>query len=149
MRRYRMGLIQTAEQLRFSYQSIIEGAEALGIDMRTIPPYEDQLNEVHSSEESDSSDYDESISEEESEEDDSAPPKRPRHNNLDASCAEGIIVNDLDGPPPPIPPRNESLNPHGNNICYSELKHMLNSILNVKKTTIDLCLNDRSGPLST
>lgn len=31
MRRDRMGLIQTPEQLRFSYQAIIEGAKRLGI----------------------------------------------------------------------------------------------------------------------
>lgn len=29
MRKYRMGLIQTPEQLRFSYQAIIEGAKQL------------------------------------------------------------------------------------------------------------------------
>lgn len=29
MRRYRMGLIQTEEQLRFSYEAIIEGAKQL------------------------------------------------------------------------------------------------------------------------
>ena len=31
MRRYRMGLIQTAEQLRFSYLAIIEGAEQVQV----------------------------------------------------------------------------------------------------------------------
>lgn len=29
MRQYRMGLIQTADQLRFSYQAIIEGAKRI------------------------------------------------------------------------------------------------------------------------
>lgn len=29
MRKYRMGLIQTPEQLKFSYQAIIEGAKQL------------------------------------------------------------------------------------------------------------------------
>lgn len=29
MRKYRMGLIQTPDQLRFSYQAIIEGAKQL------------------------------------------------------------------------------------------------------------------------
>ncbi|KAF3861127.1 hypothetical protein F7725_001382 [Dissostichus mawsoni] len=32
MRRYRMGLIQTADQLRFSYLAVIEGAKYIGGD---------------------------------------------------------------------------------------------------------------------
>lgn len=32
MRRYRMGLIQTADQLRFSYLAVIEGAKYIGRD---------------------------------------------------------------------------------------------------------------------
>jgi len=33
MRRYRMGLIQTADQLRFSYLAVIEGAKYIKGDM--------------------------------------------------------------------------------------------------------------------
>jgi len=36
MRRYRMGLIQTADQLRFSYIAIIEGAKRLFQDNSSI-----------------------------------------------------------------------------------------------------------------
>jgi hypothetical protein len=36
MRSYRMGLIQTPEQLRFSYQAIIEGAKQL-LDPNSSP----------------------------------------------------------------------------------------------------------------
>lgn len=38
MRKYRMGLIQTPEQLRFSYQAIIEGAKQL-----SQPPSDNQV----------------------------------------------------------------------------------------------------------
>lgn len=110
MRRYRMGLIQTAEQLRFSYQSIIEGAEALGIDLRKSTPYDDSLNKAPSSSGSYDSD-DESISEDESDDDsDLIPPERPPHNNSNYSPdIEDSPRNDGDEPPPPIPPRAESL----------------------------------------
>lgn len=42
MRKYRMGLIQTPEQLKFSYQAIIEGAKQLSNP-------ESNVNEVISS----------------------------------------------------------------------------------------------------
>ena len=114
MRRYRMGLIQTAEQLRFSYQSIIEGADALGIDLRKTTPYEDSVNKAPSSDGSYDSD-DESISEDESEEDvDITPPERPPHHHSNCSSnVEGSSLNDVDEPPPPIPPRAESLSSPG------------------------------------
>lgn len=38
MRRDRMGLIQTSDQLRFSYEAIIEGAKRMNIDITNIPP---------------------------------------------------------------------------------------------------------------
>lgn len=46
MRRYRMGLIQTADQLRFSYLAVIEGAKYIGRDgdlslqVRVLPCHE-------------------------------------------------------------------------------------------------------------
>lgn len=124
MRRYRMGLIQTAEQLRFSYQSIIEGADALGIDLRRTTQYEDQSNEVQSSEESDYSDDDESISEEDSEQDiDLTPPERPPRiiSNQNSPRSEDAVANDVDEPPPPIPPRAESLSSPGMHLRWITL----------------------------
>ena len=120
MRRYRMGLIQTAEQLRFSYQSIIEGAQSMDIDLRrTVPVQPDSGDDVESSGNSSSSSYDEDGSAEEVEvDDDVASTGSPFHcqaaNNpfgggfvqIDEKIA---AINDSEEPPPPIPPRGESL----------------------------------------
>lgn len=69
MRTYRMGLIQTEDQLKFSYLSIIEGARQSGL-ISTLPELADLdgVESVGSSEEGD---------EEEEEEDDQPPPLPP------------------------------------------------------------------------
>jgi len=53
MRSFRMGLIQTEDQLKFSYQAIIEGARQLGL-ITIVPAFEAVVDEA-----SDSSDDDE------------------------------------------------------------------------------------------
>jgi len=120
MRRYRMGLIQTAEQLRFSYQSIIEGAQSMDIDLRrTVPAQPDSEEEDESSGNSSSSSYGEDGSAEEvEEEDDVASTESPFHCQVaNYPFGGGMVqidekiaaINDSEEPPPPIPPRGESL----------------------------------------
>ena len=120
MRRYRMGLIQTAEQLRFSYQSIIEGAQSMDIDLRrTVTAQPDSGDEVESSGNSSSSSYDEDGSAEEVEvDDDVASTGSPFNCQAPNNPFGGVTVqidekfaaiNDSEEPPPPIPPRGESL----------------------------------------
>merc|ERR1719430_311045 len=48
MRTYRMGLIQTEDQLKFSYQSIIEGARQLGL-INSVPTFEVPVAEASDS----------------------------------------------------------------------------------------------------
>jgi len=48
MRTYRMGLIQTEDQLKFSYQSIIEGARQLGL-INSVPTFETPITEASDS----------------------------------------------------------------------------------------------------
>lgn len=48
MRTYRMGLIQTEDQLKFSYQSIIEGARQLGL-INSVPAFETPIVEASDS----------------------------------------------------------------------------------------------------
>lgn len=48
MRTYRMGLIQTEDQLKFSYQSIIEGARQLGL-INSVPTFETPVVEASDS----------------------------------------------------------------------------------------------------
>merc|ERR1719244_2123427 len=48
MRTYRMGLIQTGDQLKFSYLSIMEGAKQLGL-VDTVPVYEAPVAEASDS----------------------------------------------------------------------------------------------------
>lgn len=127
MRRYRMGLIQTAEQLRFSYQSIIEGAQSMDIDLRrTVSAQLDSEEGESSGNTSTSSDDgDGSISAEEVEEDDDvASTGSPFHCQVANYPFGGGVVqvdekitatNDSEEPPPPIPPRGESLISPGDN----------------------------------
>ncbi|KAK4008778.1 tyrosine-protein phosphatase non-receptor type 2 isoform X1 [Daphnia magna] len=117
MRRYRMGLIQTAEQLRFSYLSIIEGAESMNIDLRRwIPPH---LPGSTSCSDSDSDSEDDSDNPEEVEEEDDVASSETINFNQGCNVQRGteeIIgnqeinsTNDSEELPPPIPPRAESL----------------------------------------
>jgi hypothetical protein len=117
MRRYRMGLIQTAEQLRFSYLSIIEGAESMNIDLRRwMPPH---VPESASCSDSDSDSEDDSDNPEEVEEEDdvvssepvifSQPSNSQLINEGVNSDVRVIANNDTEELPPPIPPRAESL----------------------------------------
>lgn len=126
MRRYRMGLIQTAEQLRFSYQSIIEGAETLGIDLRS-PVYPSSYNNGDTGNPSESDDDDDSddsddvtdssdSAEEVDEEDDVGSVDSPFHSHINHFPVGEVVVACVDAsndgpeePPPPIPPRGESL----------------------------------------
>lgn len=115
MRRYRMGLIQTAEQLRFSYQSIIEGAEYMNIDLRWIPPHVSRSNSSES--DTDSNSEDDSNSPEEVDEQDDVSCEAAllldTFDNhamvLNNSIGEVTSANDLEETPPPVPPRDESI----------------------------------------
>ena len=124
MRRYRVGLIQTAEQLRFSYQSIIEGAETLGIDLRSVVTSASYNNDDESSDDDDSDDDSDdsdgsNSAEEVEEEDDVVSVDSPFHSHINhfpvgevilANVEAGAMSNDgPEEPPPPIPPRGESL----------------------------------------
>ena len=117
MRRYRMGLIQTAEQLRFSYLSIIEGAESMNIDLRRwMPPH---VPESAGCSDSDSDSEDDSDNPEEVEEEDDvvssepvifSQPSNSQLINEGVNSDVGVIANnDTEELPPPIPPRAESL----------------------------------------
>jgi len=132
MRRYRMGLIQTAEQLRFSYQSIIRGAEDMGIDLRSVVPKSafngggnsssDDESDDDSDDSDDSDDLSDDSAEEVDEDEDVVSVDSPFHAQIVNPFGGGfpvgdIIVaqvnssaNDSEEPPPPIPPRGESLN---------------------------------------
>lgn len=145
MRRYRMGLIQTAEQLRFSYQSIIHGADAMNIDLRSIvpcPPNYEHSNGgggggSDTSSDDDSDDSDDDLTDEDSksvevveEEDDVVSVDSPLHSQInhggfpvgevvariDSSSSSFSVVADSDEPPPPIPPRGESLKSPGKTV---------------------------------
>jgi len=117
MRRYRMGLIQTAEQLRFSYLSIIEGAQFMDLDLRAGQSFNSNGAEVTSSSSDDDDDSD-SLS------DDSTNPEEVEEevdvisNGSPSYCPPTIVDSvpldnkcaiDDDESPPPIPPRSESL----------------------------------------
>ncbi|XP_046452031.1 tyrosine-protein phosphatase non-receptor type 2-like isoform X2 [Daphnia pulex] len=117
MRRYRMGLIQTAEQLRFSYLSIIEGAESMNIDLRRwMPPH---IPGSASCSDSDSDSEDDSDNPEEVEEEDDVVSSETVQFNQTSNSQhiiegvngdQGILANnDAEELPPPIPPRAESL----------------------------------------
>lgn len=133
MRRYRMGLIQTAEQLRFSYLSIIEGAESMNIDLRRwIPPH---LPGSTSCSDSDSDSEDDSDNPEEVEEEDDVASSETINFNQGCNVQRGteeIIgnqeinsTNDSEELPPPIPPRAESLVRPGNDIRFERHIHAL------------------------
>ena len=108
MRQYRMGLIQTAEQLRFSYIAIVEGAKQMGclpedalsdLNIFTAPAPPPQishrgglgglqittLDSTSSSDEDDEDDDDLSLSD-----DENAPPLPPRR-------SESLIKSTLNG----------------------------------------------------
>ncbi|GIY79513.1 tyrosine-protein phosphatase non-receptor type 1 [Caerostris extrusa] len=112
MRHYRMGLIQTPDQLRFSYLAIIEGAK------RVLP--EATLNDVHSE--------NENLTE--------------AHRNIYISTENSNLNTvedvDYDVSPPPLPPRSrnsDDLSPsiHSvSNTGYTELNgEMVNSDSNL------------------
>ena len=105
MRQYRMGLIQTAEQLRFSYIAIVEGAKQMGclpedalsdLKSQTVPaatpaPMQiishPQITTFDSSSSSDGYDDDDlSLSDD----DDNAPPLPPRR-------SESLMKSNLNG----------------------------------------------------
>lgn len=122
MRRHRMGLIQTAEQLRFSYLAIIEGAQLLNLSLTRSEDEMDQngVDESSSDDESseDLSDEEESASAEEVEEDeDVVSNESPGQNATEDNCSsDGIVFvgyscdgDESEDVPPPIPPRGESL----------------------------------------
>lgn len=124
-----MGLIQTAEQLRFSYLSIIKGAESMNIDLRWIPPVSGSTSCSDSDSESSGSEDDSDNPEEVEEEDDVTSsdailtnqlPSYQSYSGGNSSIAKIISENDAEELPPPIPPRAESLRAPGNfsnNFC--------------------------------
>ena len=104
MRQYRMGLIQTAEQLRFSYIAIVEGAKQMGslpqdafsdLKIYTAPQMPAQMStrglgglqitSIDSTSSSDNDDDDLSLSD-----DENAPPLPPRR-------SESLIKSSLNG----------------------------------------------------
>jgi len=93
LRNYRMGLIQTPDQLKFSYLAIVEGAKGLGLISREIlselvrPPTRPLLPSDSSSSSDDDLD-DEDVDLDDSEEDDNAPPLPPRR-------SESLIKSNL------------------------------------------------------
>lgn len=128
MRRYRMGLIQTAEQLRFSYQSIIKGAELMNIDLKWIPPPDSGSASCTDSDSESSESEDESANAEEVEEEDdvssseAAIKQLPSYQHFARATntkVETYPENDFEELPPPIPPRAESLRAPG---CFLHFK---------------------------
>ncbi|XP_076679388.1 tyrosine-protein phosphatase non-receptor type 2-like isoform X1 [Andrena cerasifolii] len=104
MRRYRMGLIQTPDQLRFSYAAIIDGAKELpsnnvNIDNETVTNHYDVVNNSNSPIE---------------EEDEPPPLPPPRGESLTRSIRAELITNtmtkndELGGPPDKPLPREPS-----------------------------------------
>ena len=127
MRRYRMGLIQTAEQLRFSYLAIMEGAEPFIKANGDANPSESE----ESLSEDDSSTSTEDSAEEVEEEDD-VPCQVTNDSATIAQQADGI--EGPDDAPPPIPPRGESLSSPGN-----KLKSFKNIEKKLKQQNQDFC----------
>ncbi|XP_032682035.1 tyrosine-protein phosphatase non-receptor type 2-like isoform X1 [Odontomachus brunneus] len=104
MRRYRMGLIQTPDQLRFSYAAIIEGAKQLPLnDVTGLPKtvQNDDVNDVINN-------YN-FINHPVVEQDDEPPPLPPRAESLSCTAAimdtrERLYADGLCGPPDkPLP----------------------------------------------
>lgn len=96
MRKYRMGLIQTPDQLRFSYQAIIEGAKKSNNS-------ENENGDISSS---NNSEIESGASENES--DDEPPPLPPPRNE---SLKSSVITENMEnGPEKPLPtiPNSES-----------------------------------------
>nr|CAI5860932.1 unnamed protein product [Callosobruchus analis] len=91
MRKYRMGLIQTPEQLRFSYQAIIEGAKQLTNQNQTSDHIVETNN--HITEDGDSLKTKTGVT---------------TGNSVDANDSSSSEEED-DGPPPLPPPRLDSL----------------------------------------
>nr|CAD7425261.1 unnamed protein product [Timema monikensis] len=97
MRRYRMGLIQTPDQLRFSYQAIIEGAKKLLSDTNnTQNSFEIELEAVTTNH---TTDYEEP-----------PPPLPPRDASLVHSCSSinnhvsPLLCDETHPPDKPLPP---------------------------------------------
>lgn len=83
LRNYRMGLIQTPDQLKFSYTAIVAGAKELGhISQDALPDlaHPPPPPRLPSSDSDDSDDDDDSDDEDDDEEEDEAPPLPPRRN---------------------------------------------------------------------
>ncbi|CAH0546901.1 unnamed protein product [Brassicogethes aeneus] len=99
MRKYRMGLIQTPEQLRFSYQAIIEGAKQLLNPNAAEENYVDEIEQNNS---------DSPIEENDSSQDDDEPPPLPPPRN-ESLKTNGCHTYD-NGPCGPLPtiPNSES-----------------------------------------
>nr|XP_023013201.1 tyrosine-protein phosphatase non-receptor type 61F isoform X1 [Leptinotarsa decemlineata]XP_023013203.1 tyrosine-protein phosphatase non-receptor type 61F isoform X1 [Leptinotarsa decemlineata] len=108
MRKYRMGLIQTPEQLRFSYQAIIEGAKQL--IHKNFTSEEDNLVNISNN---DSSNIPEHITDSE---EDEPPPLPPRNESLPNGTP-------LDRPLPNIPKSVSD-----NDLTYDENSDILNYI---------------------
>ena len=106
MRQYRMGLIQTAEQLRFSYIAIVEGAKQMGylpedalsgLKSQTVPAatpapmqiisHPQMVTTFDSTSSSDDDDDDDDLS---LSDDDNAPPLPPRR-------SESLMKSNLNG----------------------------------------------------
>jgi len=86
LRNYRMGLIQTVDQLKFSYMAIVEGARQHGFLPKDAlsdltgpkPPPQRQSDTSSSSDDDDDDDVQDDTEDDEDDEDDLAPPLPPR-----------------------------------------------------------------------
>lgn len=111
MRSFRMGLIQTFDQLRFSYMAIIEGGHRILNDQFTAealsPETEDDSDE-EDMEETDDSDQSESLEEDEDEVILTLANQVEKTEDEDDD-EDGLP--DISPPPPPLPKRIESLSP--------------------------------------
>lgn len=102
MRRYRMGLIQTPDQLRFSYQAIIEGTK------RASSTYDN--TEENGENDASSSEIESAASEEAGDDDDEPPPLPPPRTESLLRSAGAVPPAEENGPEKPLPtiPASES-----------------------------------------
>ncbi|XP_067643216.1 tyrosine-protein phosphatase non-receptor type 61F isoform X2 [Eurosta solidaginis] len=150
LRRYRMGLIQTADQLYFSYQAVIEGIKLLK-DSEFLSYKETPII---------SSDNDTDAYATGGNSNEMPPPLPPRTHSLTlpmAGCsATGSLTLNLHGKPLPKIPASESFNDDlyamsdntkHNNVNSGSAKDALNNFLNNEKATADSMSNRPLPPI--
>ncbi|XP_075558605.1 tyrosine-protein phosphatase non-receptor type 2-like isoform X1 [Dermacentor variabilis] len=138
MRKYRMGLIQTPDQLRFSYLAILEGARALSCCQQDAHPTADErvlsrsperngiTEESSESEATDSSD-----DEDEGDDEDTMGGGKDASENGEGSSRLPMGAGDS---PPPLPPRLKRSSEENSN-SSSEAKDLLAGEPGAKETS--------------